>query len=69
MDIQCNLLTIYSESTSDGRGMYVEITADDTEADDIFDCIKNHVDHEAMMNCLDESEVREYFGFTEDREE
>ena len=46
---------------------YVDVYADVemSEADDIFDYIKGEVDHDRMMECLDESEVREFFKIEE----
>ena len=61
MDFQCKIETVYSEGTSDGN-MYVEIKLDSSEADEIFGCIKEYVDHDDMMNCLTEEEVIEHFG-------
>ena len=42
------------------------IEISETEADTIFDDIKESVDHDEMMKCLDEAEVREYFGIEEE---
>lgn len=60
MNIYCNAESVYTES-KDGSKMYVEVGSINTsDADDIFDDIKQHVSPILMLVYLDETEIREY---------
>ena len=60
MDIQCDVKSIYCEPKPDGSSVYVEMTVDSIEANEIFDQIKHHVSANYVLSWLDDTDIRNY---------
>ena len=66
ISIQCEAETVYTETRSSGYNhMYIEVDIDSSEADTVFDCISEYVDHDAMMKRLSREEVIKFFEIEE----